>query len=101
METKKQDLWEVYINLTAIRKRDRKAKRHLDVIEKLTEAPDADKMNELERKAKTYIQTHFKEFQNTFKLEALHFTVEDQGGYLSKTRMLFGEEGDVKQVCMF
>jgi hypothetical protein len=78
-------------------------KRHFLKIKTLgEEKPNVDEMNLLEREAKDYIQANFKTYDNTFKLEALHFEVQDHSnGFVSRIRMLFGDDRDVKQICMF
>jgi len=99
----KRTEYELYILLNGKIGRDRKIKRHYLKIKSLgSEKPTPDDMNLLEREAKSFIQANFKTHDPTFKLEALHFEVQDHSnGFVSKTRMLFGDDKDVKQVCMF
>jgi hypothetical protein len=99
----KRTEYELYITLNGKKGRDRSIKRHFLKIKTLgAEKPTEDDMNLLEGEAKSYIQNNFKTHDKSFKLEALHFEIADCGnGFISKSRMLFGDDKDVKQLCTF
>lgn len=97
----KKSLFKVYVKIDALRKKDRKIKRHRDIIAMVETQPTPDMMIELERTAKEYIKTNFKEYHKGFSLEALHFSVDTFEGVEFEQRLLLGDDKDVKHYCLF
>lgn len=93
----KKGYYKIKVIFDGIKKRQRKTKRHIDLIYTQDEKPNADRMNELERIAKAWIETNYREHSKTFRLEAQYFETDG----MFETRLLLGHANDVKQICLF
>lgn len=87
-----RSIFRVYVKFNGLNKRERKVKFHSIFIDVLNERPTADKMLELEKKAKKIIFDNYKKFDPTFEVEAQHCRVDE--GIMQ--RMIFGDPLDVK-----
>jgi len=93
-----KSIFKVYVKVNGIRKRERKVKRHSDLIATLDVQPDDAKMSELETIARGHIQTNFKTTAGEFTVTAEHNTVETFDGIDFVQRLLFGDKLDVTKV---